>query len=163
MYSFQPTAQGPSGTTVGYGIVNKPAWATFSTSTGLLQGTPTAANVGTYPNITISASDGPASATLAPFSITVGPGGTTGTATLGWTAPTTNTNGLPLTDLAGYRVYYGTSSTSLTNVINVAPNADIGDYLVTGLSAGTYYFQVTAYDTAGEESAPSNQISTTIS
>jgi hypothetical protein len=36
------------------------------------------------------------------------PSGTT--ATLTWDAPTTNADGTPLTDLAGYRIYYGTTS-----------------------------------------------------
>jgi hypothetical protein len=31
-----------------------------------------------------------------------------GQATLSWDPPTTNVDGTPLTDLAGYKVYYGT-------------------------------------------------------
>ncbi len=35
-----------------------------------------------------------------------------GTITLAWDAPTTNTDGTPLTDLAGYKIYYGPTSGS---------------------------------------------------
>ena len=37
-----------------YSIANLPSWATFSTSTGRLTGTPAASNVGTYANIMIA-------------------------------------------------------------------------------------------------------------
>ena len=70
-YSFAPTASDPDGQTLTFAIANKPAWATFSTSTGRLSGTPAAANAGTYANIAISVSDGSLSATLPAFSITV--------------------------------------------------------------------------------------------
>jgi hypothetical protein len=46
-------------------------WATFSSVTGQLSGTPTSTSVGSYANITIRVSDGKASAALAPFAITV--------------------------------------------------------------------------------------------
>src|SRR5213075_24006 len=69
-YTFTPTASDPdAGTTLTFSVANKPAWATFSTTTGQLQGTPTAA--GTFANIAISVSDGQASASLASFSIVV--------------------------------------------------------------------------------------------
>ena len=60
-YSFTPTASDPNGQTLTFSITNKPSWATFSASTGRLDGTPAAANVGTYPGIVISVSDGTAS------------------------------------------------------------------------------------------------------
>jgi len=57
-YSFAPSASDPGGNALTFSIVNRPSWATFSTTTGQLTGTPTAANVGSYANITISVSDG---------------------------------------------------------------------------------------------------------
>jgi ABC-type glycerol-3-phosphate transport system substrate-binding protein len=36
-------------------------------------------------------------------------GSSSNSATLTWDAPTTNVDGTPLTDLAGYKVYYGTA------------------------------------------------------
>lgn len=79
----------------------------------------------------------------------------TATASLSWLAPTANTDGSKLTDLAGYNIYYGTESSALTQTIQVANPAALG-YVITGLATGTtWYFQVTSYSSAGEESAPS--------
>jgi len=80
--------------------------------------------------------------------------------TFSWTPPTTNSDGTPLTDLAGYRVYSGVSSRNYTQ------NTDVGNvtsYTVTNLSGGTtYYFAVTAYDTSGNQSTFSNELTATI-
>jgi hypothetical protein len=70
-YSFQPTATDVAGTSLTFSISNKPAWATFSASTGLLSGTPAAGAVGSYANVVVSVSDGSTSASLTAFSITV--------------------------------------------------------------------------------------------
>jgi hypothetical protein len=70
-YSFRPLAADADNNILGFSIQNKPAWATFSSATGQLSGTPAAANVGSYANIVISVSDGKASTALAPFTISV--------------------------------------------------------------------------------------------
>lgn len=71
-YSFTPTVSNPGGGTLSFSIQSAPSWATFSTSTGTLSGTPGSANVGTYANIVISASDGSTPAVSLPaFSIAV--------------------------------------------------------------------------------------------
>ncbi len=70
-YAFTPTASDPDGNTLTFSITNKPSWATFSTSTGKLSGTPTSGNVGTTTGIVISVSDGTLSASLPAFSIQV--------------------------------------------------------------------------------------------
>ena len=70
-YSFQPTASDPDGNALTYSITNPPSWATFSTSTGRLQGTPTSSHVGTFSNIVVRVSDGQATASLPAFSIVV--------------------------------------------------------------------------------------------
>jgi hypothetical protein len=86
----------------------------------------------------------------------------TGSATLAWTPPTTNDNTTPLTDLAGFKVHYGTSPGLHTRTIDV-PNAAATTYTVTGLPLGaTYYFVVTAYNTSGVESVPSNEANKTL-
>jgi fibronectin type 3 domain-containing protein len=78
-----------------------------------------------------------------------------GTATLDWTAPTKNSDSSALTDLAGYKVYYGTASRSYSQSIDVGK---VTTYELTNLSNGfTYYFVVTAYNQAGVESEPSNE------
>jgi hypothetical protein len=77
-----------------------------------------------------------------------------GTALLSWTPPTTNIDGTPLTDLAGYVIYYGTSSSNYTNIVDVG---NVNTYSVNGLPSGTIYFAVTAYDTSGYQSGYSNE------
>jgi hypothetical protein len=79
-----------------------------------------------------------------------------------WTAPTTNTDGTRLTDLASYRLYYGTSSSPCpgASVVSVAsptsspaPNSTVS-FRLTGLATGTVYFvAVSAVDTSGNPSA----------
>lgn len=70
-YSFQPSATDADGDALTFSISNKPSWATFSTTTGSLTGTPAAGDVGSTRNIAISVSDGKTSASLSTFSITV--------------------------------------------------------------------------------------------
>ena len=70
-YSFQPSASDPNGDALRFAISGRPSWATFSTTTGRLSGTPVAANIGTYSNIVISVNDGKVSAALPAFSIQV--------------------------------------------------------------------------------------------
>ncbi|TAK02130.1 MAG: fibronectin type III domain-containing protein [Candidatus Manganitrophaceae bacterium] len=60
--------------------------------------------------------------------------------------------------MAGYKVYYGTVSRHYGAPITVGNQTA---YTVTGLGLGTYYFALTAYDAAGNESAFSNEISKT--
>jgi hypothetical protein len=93
------------------------------------------------------------SATLTVTAITV-----TKSATLAWNAPTTNTDGTSLTDLAGYKIYYGTSSGNYATSVNVG---NVTTYTINNLSTGTYYFAVTAYDSSAVESYYSNQVSKT--
>ena len=71
MYTFTPKASDPNGQTLTFSIQNMPSWASFSSTTGTLSGTPSAQQVGTYGNIIISVSDGQLSAALAPFAIKV--------------------------------------------------------------------------------------------
>lgn len=159
-YSFIPTASGPTGTTLTFTVQNLPSWASFNAANGALTGTPSAAAAGTYSNIVISVSDDSASASLPAFSITVDEV-SNGTATLSWTAVTQNTNGTTLTDLAGYKVFYGTAANAMNTVVTLA-NPSLTNYLVSNLSSGTWYFGVAAYASDGTQSAMSNVGSKTI-
>lgn len=159
-YSFQPTAADADGNPLTFSIQNMPAWASFSASNGRLTGTPTAANVGSTSNIVISVSDGTASASLPAFSLAVVQTAS-GTATINWTAPTTNTDGSALTDLAGYRVVYGRAANNLDQSVTVN-NAGLTTYTVSNLSTGQWYFGVYTVSTRGLESDLSNVASKTI-
>jgi hypothetical protein len=161
-YNFAPTATDADGDTLAFTIQNKPAWATFNTATGRLSGTPSAAHIGSYANVTISVSDGKASSALSAFSIAVNAiGSSNGSATLSWTAPTENTDGSTLANLAGYRISYGTNASALTNSI-VIGNPSVTTYVVENLSAATWYFAVTALTSSGTESDLSNVANKTI-
>lgn len=153
-YSFTPSANDVDGNTLGFSVSGKPSWATFSVATGALTGTPTTAQAGTYTNIVISVSDGTATRSLPAFAINVMQPSPVGTAALSWTTPTQNTDGSPLTDLAGYRVYHGLSPSALTDIFQV-PGAGSTSYTVSQLATGTHYFAIASYNNAGVESAMS--------
>jgi hypothetical protein len=159
-YLFAPSATDTDGNSLTFTVANLPAWATFNPATGRLSGTPTAGDVRTYSNITISVSDGSATARLPAFSIQV-VALATGSVTLSWTPPTSNTDGSPLNDLAGYRVYWGTSPSGLSNSVTV-PNAGLATYVVGQLTPAVWHFAVTAYTTSGYESGYSNVASKTV-
>jgi len=159
-YSFTPTAADADGDTLSFTITNRPAWATFDASNGRLSGTPGTGTVGTYSNIQIRVSDGTVEAALPAFSITVQQAAN-GSATLSWNAPTTRTDGSPLTNLAGYRLRYGNSSGNYPNTINIT-NPGLTSYVVNNLATGTWFFVLAAYDSAGLESSNTNPVSKTI-
>jgi hypothetical protein len=166
-----------------FDIYNKPAWAEFDPITGRLWGKPSRRDVGTYSGIQIRLTDWYGFVTTSWFSITVVNGSVASTvpppvthpvpppvtppvsavnnAVLDWTPPTENNDGTVLTNLAGYKVHYGTSPTQLTQVINL-PNPGLTSYVVENLGTGKWYFTVTSYATTGEESSQSGVVSASI-
>jgi hypothetical protein len=159
-YTFTPTASDPDGNPVTFSIANAPAWATFDTATGRLSGTPGAQHVGATSGIVISVSDGTASASLPAFTLTV-QAVAMGSATLSWTPPTTNTDGSPLTNLAGYKIYWGTTAGTYPNAVSLT-NPGLTSYVVVNLVPGTYFFVATAVNSLGAESVFSAPASKTI-
>jgi hypothetical protein len=80
-----------------------------------------------------------------------------GSVLISWTAPTENSDGSPVSDLSGYKLYYGTSSGDYTTSVDVGNT--LSGYIV-GLTSGiTYYFAVTAYDESDNESTYSDEFS----
>ena len=84
-----------------------------------------------------------------------------GTATLSWQAPTTNTDGAALTDLAGYRIYYGMNADDLTQTVQLT-SVGLQTYVIEDLGSGTWYFAIKAVTNTGVESALSDVVSKTI-
>ncbi len=160
-YSFRPSASDANGDALSFSITNKPGWASFSTDTGRLNGTPANADARTYSNIVIAVSDGKQKVSLPAFSITVAAAqeAQLGGFTLNWSAPTTRADGAPLSlsDIDGYRIYFGNSRGNYSNVVDVA-DGTAQSASVTDLSAGTYYLVMSTYDNTGLESQYSAEV-----
>lgn len=159
-YSFTPTADDADGDTLTFMVTNLPSWATFDGATGQISGTPGPEDLGTYSGITISVTDGQQTARLTSFEIDV-VATATGSAQLSWTAPTTRTDGSALTDLAGFKVYWGTEQGNYSHSVTL-DNPSVTTYVVEELTPATWHFVATAYDSNGVESAFSNPASKTI-
>jgi len=110
------------------------------------------------PRFTVAA----AALALAGFSPVFSQGSSGLSELISWTIPTTQGDGTALTDLAGFNVYYGTNVDAPTSVLNV-PSPVATSATVTGLTTGTWYFWVSAYDTDGNESPlPGSPVSKTL-
>lgn len=160
LYSFRPTASDADQDPLQFSVVNKPGWAAFETSSGKLSGTPADADVGVYENIRITVTDGVASDSTDPFAVTVVQT-TNGSVTLSWIAPTRNADGSALTDLAGFRIYYGTASTQYGYELEIG-SPGVLTTVIENLSPGTWYFAATAFTESGLESALSNEVQSAI-
>lgn len=81
-------------------------------------------------------------------------------AIVSWEAPTTNTDGTALTDLAGFKVYWNSGDPSMvtapTGKVRAITNGTTLTTTITGLTAGNWYFAVTALKASGVESGISN-------
>lgn len=155
----RPSASDPDGQRLTFSITNQPSWATFDPVTGELRGVPSAADVGTYQRIRITASDGSLQS-FVQLDITVG-AVAVGRATLSWAAPAERTDGSLLTNLAGFRIYYGTAPFDLRYSVEIRdPGAN--SWVIEDLTQGTWYFAATAFDTSGVESVRTNPVSKSI-
>ena len=72
----------------------------------------------------------------------------TSTVTLSWQTPVSSTDGSPMADLSGFNIFYGKSPQSYTDMIDAG---NVRTYVLQNVPAGTYYFAITAYDSAGNE------------
>jgi hypothetical protein len=149
------TITNPCGGTLTWSISDNAAWlsvtptsGTTTTETDTLTASVNLSGLaaGTYNGtITITASGASNSPRTIPVTLTVS-AATAGTATLSWNANTE-------TDLAGYKVYRATASGAYGAPVATLAKTATG-YVVTGLQTGTtYFFVITAYDSAGNESS----------
>ena len=149
------------GGTLSWTASDNAAWLTLSPASGTNNGTVTASvnmtglAAGTYNGIiTVTASGSTNTPQQIPVSFTLS-ATTAGTATLAWNAGTDS-------DLAGYKVYRGTGSGTYGAPLATLPKTTT-NYTATGLQNGTtYFFVITAYDSAGNESPYSNEVSKSI-
>jgi len=93
-----------------------------------------------------------------PANATNAPAQETGVASLSWQAPSTRVDGqsLSMSEIAGYRIYYGTSSGDYDSVLSVDDPYTF-TIRIDALLAGNYYFVMTAVDTNGIESGYSDE------
>ncbi len=161
-YVFQPTATDADGNALTFTIANRPAWATFNANTGALQGTPSAAHVGTFNNISIRVSDGTATATLPAFSIAVGaanapptisgapPTSATVDTQYTFTPTAADPNGNPLTFSISNRPSWATFSTSTGRLQGTPTSANVGNFgnIMISVSDGQLTAQLPAFSIA---------------
>ena len=159
-YEFVPSASDADGDSLTFNVQNEPAWANFDSVTGKLYGQPTLADLGSYGDIVVSVSDGTSSASLPAFSVAVTETAL-GAVTLSWAAPTQNSDGSPLMDLAGYSIYYRKNSGPYNQAVQLE-NPSITTFVVEELSPATYYFAATALNTSGVESSFSAEVAKTV-
>ncbi|HWX29664.1 MAG TPA: InlB B-repeat-containing protein [Steroidobacteraceae bacterium] len=137
VYKFTPTVSDPSGHSLKFSIQNAPRWATFNTSSGQLNGTPSGADVGTTPNVVISVTTGnPPAAQLPAFSLSV-VAATTATYTISYNA-NGSTGGASPTDSKSYA--QGAAVTVLGNTGNLARTGyAFSSWNTTANGSGTAY------------------------
>jgi hypothetical protein len=82
---------------------------------------------------------------------------------LSWNAPYEREDGTPIamSEIAGYRVYYGMSQGSYTEEVDVKDGSTM-EVTLDGVASGTYYIVVTTYDVDGRESGYSDEVVKTI-
>ena len=131
---------------------------------GSTAGTATGSNTvtDTAPGKTGGGSTGGTTGGLSSWTPPAGPSGSASTSvSLVWEAPTQNSDGSPITNLAGYKIHYGTSSSDYTETVALS-NAGLNRYVIDNLKSGTYYFAITAYNAQGLESPLSGEITTSV-
>ena len=156
VYSFQPEAEDADGDELSFSIVNKPSWASFDTTTGALEGRPAERDVGTSDPIEVSVSDGGSISALDGFTIAVEQAGPV-SFTIAWQPPMENEDGTPLTDLAGYRIYYGTSSGKYSEEVRL-DSPGLTSYVIDNLAPGTYFLVMTSINSRDLESKPTPEL-----
>jgi hypothetical protein len=159
-YSFRPSANDPDGDILTFSVTNLPRWANFDSTTGTLSGRPMPGDEGIYTNIVISVSDSSTKVSLPAFSIKVTQTAL-GSITLSWTPPTENEDGSVLENLAGYKLYFGTTSGQYTNKVSVN-TPGLSSYVIENLLPDTYYVVATSFTVSGIESSYSNEAVKTV-
>ena len=155
----QNIALANSGGTLNWTVSDDASWLGVSPAAGSGSSTLTTSvntaglTAGTY-NGTLTVSAAGASSKTVAITLTVSAPATS-SATLTWNAVTAS-------DLAGYKIYRATTSGGYGAPIATV-QGNVTTYIAGGLQSGTtYFFVITSYDTAGNESAHSNEVSKSI-
>ena len=156
------TIRNTGGGTLTWTVSNSATWLSHSptsgTGTGVVTISPTIGSLtaGTYNgSVTLYAAGATAINVPITLTITPAPQPTTGSITLSWNANSE-------ADLAGYKVYRATSSGGYGAPVATLTAGTI-QYISNGLAKGvTYFFVITAYDQAGNESPYSVEASKSV-
>jgi len=117
-----------------------------------------ASNVTLQDNLTVSSIDG-TKHTIVITIIGVDEASTTADINLSWVAPSEreDNTSIALSEIAGYKIYYGTTQGQYSNSVDVNDGSAAG-YTFKAFPSGTYFFVVTTYDTGGRESQYSAEV-----
>lgn len=139
-----------------------PATTSASAATGATgrPSVPLAGSTSTAPSVTTDSSSS-TTTTGVPAPALIAQQTAANTLTVSWLAPTENTDGSALTNLHGYRIYYGTSKTDMSHKIDIN-TVGTQSFVVEDLAPGVWYFAVSAYNSKDIESTLSNVADGTI-
>jgi len=157
-YVFVPDANDPEGDPLTFIASGIPSWANFDSTTGTLSGVPSETDIGVYLWIWIGVNDGQFTEWMNWFAINV-VSETSTVVTLTWLPPTTNTDGSPLLDLSGFKIYYWDESVypyALDSPVVDLNNPGLSAYVLEVPWAGFWKLAITAYNAEGTESNLSN-------
>jgi len=117
-----------------------------------------ASNVTLQDNLTVSSIDG-TKHTVVITIIGVDEASTTADINLSWVAPAEreDNTSIALSEIAGYKIYYGTTQGQYSNSVDVNDGSAAG-YTFKAFPSGTYFFVVTTLDTDGRESQYSAEV-----
>lgn len=153
-YSFKPSASDADGDNLSFIVANLPDWATFDSTTGEIDGTPSQNN--SYKSIVISVTDGTHTTSLNAFDINVTLPDPV-QVTLTWQIPSEDVNGDPIDNVDAFKIYYGVNQGNHDYSITVT-DGQATSHTINNLSPGNYYFAMVAITDTGMESALSNEM-----
>jgi hypothetical protein len=155
----QTVALTNTGGVVNWTVSDSASWLSVNPASGSSSSTLTTAvntsglAAGTYNGTVTVSATGSSSKTVAVTLTVSAP--MTSSATLTWTPNTES-------DLAGYKIYRATASGAYGAALATVPAGTV-TYQATGLTVNTtYFFVITAYDSAGNESSLSNEVSKSV-
>lgn len=145
--SIQVYGSDPDGNTLTYSASGLPTGLLISSS-GLISGQ--LSYIGMfYVTITVTDTSGATGSTSFYWDVASPP--PLNTAVLSWTPPTQNTDGSPLTDLAGYKIFYSQDPSNITTY-TITVYVGVSSAEISNLMNGTWYFAMKSFNSSNVES-----------
>lgn len=138
-------------------IAGLPNWLSFDPSSEELHGSPANEETGINDSVVLDTVDELGRSQSHQLTIEVA--AISGfTAEFSWWAPTQRTDDSALTNLAGFKIYAGRNQHDMEEWVTI-PNPSIDRHTIENLGSGTWWFALSAYDSAGAESEKSAAVS----